>query len=317
MATVFETADIDAAHEFLCRAYGRLRLRATADAHHVRFGHYSLGAAQLHRNSFRMSIDVDSAPQQALIFGRVVGGHIAFRTSGPVRVYGAPGEAFVAVQPGEPHRAALENADLRLAMLDPGMVAEVADAAPGRAARPIRFAAHVPVPARSAWLWDTTYDYVFGCVNTTPEAVVEPLVAGSMARLLAATALAVFPHDGVTEPTIEDRRDAHPASLRRAVAFIDDNAHRDISPADIASEAHVSVRAMQLAFRRHLDITPRGYLRRVRLAHAHRDLLAADPHGTTVMSIAARWGFSDHSRFTAQYRAVYGVIPSWTLRRAS
>ncbi|GAB7040452.1 MULTISPECIES: helix-turn-helix transcriptional regulator [Catenuloplanes] len=316
MATVFETTDVDAAHEFLCRAYGRLRLRATSDEHHVRFGHYALGAAQLHRNSFRMSIDVDSAPQPELILGRVVDGHIAFRTSGPVRVYGTPGEAFVAVQPGESHRAALENAHLELAVLDPGLVTEVADGAPGRAERPIRFAAHVPVPARSAWLWDTTYDYVLHCLHATPEAVEEPLVAGSMARLLAATALAVFPHDGLTEPTIEDRHDAHPASLRRAVAFIDDNAHRDISPADIATAAHVSVRALQMAFRRHLEITPRGYLRRVRLAHAHRDLLAADPRGTTVMGVAARWGFADHSRFTAQYRAVYGVTPSWTLRRA-
>ncbi|GAB7048502.1 helix-turn-helix transcriptional regulator [Catenuloplanes indicus] len=317
MATVFETTDIDAVHEFLCRAYGRLRLRATAGEHHVRFGHYPVGAAQLHRNSFRMSLDVDSVPQQALIVGRIAGGRIALRAGGAARVYGTPGEAFVAVQPGEPHRAALDNAHLELAVLDPGLVAEVADGPPGRAARPIRFAAHVPVPARSAWLWDTTYDYVFDCLNATPEAVAEPLVAGSMARLLASTALSVFPHDGLTEPTIEDRRDAHPASLRRAVAFIDDNAHRDISPADIASVAHVSIRAMQMAFRRHLDITPRGYLRRVRLAHAHRDLLAADPRGTTVMAIAARCGFTDHSRFTAHYRAVYGVTPSWTLRRAS
>ncbi|MDP9799413.1 AraC-like DNA-binding protein [Catenuloplanes nepalensis] len=316
MATVFQTTDVDAAHEFLCRAYGRLRLRVTNGEHHARFGHYALGAAQLHRNSFRMSIDVDSAPQQTLIFGRVAGGHIAFRTRGPVRVYGRPGEVFTAVQPGEPHRAALEDADLELAVLEPGLVAEVADGAPGRAAHPIRFAANVPVPARSAWLWSTTYDYVLGCVAAAPEAVAEPLVAGSMARLLAATALAVFPHDGPDEPTIEDRRDAHPVPLRRAVAFIDDNAHRDISPADIASVAHVSIRAIQLAFRRHLDTTPRGYLRRVRLAHAHRDLLAADPRDTTVMAIASRWGFADHSRFTAQYRAVYGVIPSWTLRRA-
>ncbi|GAA3296409.1 hypothetical protein GCM10020218_079740 [Dactylosporangium vinaceum] len=50
-----------------------------------------------------------------------------------------------------------------------------------------------------------------------------------------AAALSVFPNDALREPIIEDRRDAHPATLRRAVAYSDDNAHRDIAVADIAA----------------------------------------------------------------------------------
>ena len=61
------------------------------------------------------------------------------------------------------------------------------------------------------------------------------------------------------------------------MTFIEENAHADITVADIAAAASVTVRAIQLAFRRHLDTTPLEYLRRVRLGHAHRDLLAADP----------------------------------------
>jgi transcriptional regulator GlxA family with amidase domain len=117
------------------------------------------------------------------------------------------------------------------------------------------------------------------------------------------------------EPTIEDRHDAHPANLRRALTFIDENADRGITPTDIALAARVTIRAVQLAFRRHLDTTPTAYLRRVRLDRAHRQLLAADPAVTTVSSVAMRWGFASHSSFTAQYRATYGVAPSGTLRR--
>jgi transcriptional regulator GlxA family with amidase domain len=106
-----------------------------------------------------------------------------------------------------------------------------------------------------------------------------------------------------------------PAAVRRAVAFIDEHADRDISAADIADAAHVTIRAVQLAFRRHLDTTPSDYLRRVRLDRAHQELCAASPgDGVTVTEIATRWGFASPSRFAASYRDTYGVLPSHTLR---
>jgi AraC-like DNA-binding protein len=36
--------------------------------------------------------------------------------------------------------------------------------------------------------------------------------------------------------------------------------------------------------------------------------------GRTVTSVAARWGFPSSARYTAQYRAAYGELPSQTLR---
>ncbi len=61
------------------------------------------------------------------------------------------------------------------------------------------------------------------------------------------------------------------------MTFIDEHAHQDISTADIAAAAHVTIRAVQLAFRRHLDTTPLEYLRRVRLDRAHQELMAGHP----------------------------------------
>lgn len=37
-----------------------------------------------------------------------------------------------------------------------------------------------------------------------------PLIIGSAARLLAVTVLATFPNNVLTDPTVEDSRDAHP-----------------------------------------------------------------------------------------------------------
>ena len=117
------------------------------------------------------------------------------------------------------------------------------------------------------------------------------------------------------DPTIQDRNDGSPATLRRAVAFIDEHAHEDITAADIGAAAFVTIRAVQLAFQRHMGTTPLAYLRRVRLARAHHDLTTADPATQTVTAIAYRWGFHSSSRFAAAYRQAYGIPPGHTLRR--
>jgi len=108
------------------------------------------------------------------------------------------------------------------------------------------------------------------------------------------------------------RHDRSPATLRRAIAFIDEQAHQDISMADIAAACGVTIRAVQLAFHRHLHTTPTRYLRRIRLDHAHRQLLTADPERDSMTAVSYQWGFASSSRSAAYYRSVYGVSPSST-----
>ena len=107
---------------------------------------------------------------------------------------------------------------------------------------------------------------------------------------------------------------AQPQTLRQAIAFIDDNAHLDIRLTDIAAAIGVPPRTVQYTFRRHLGATPLGYLRRVRLQRAHRDLQAADPAVDTVMAIAGRWRFGHPGRFSRAYKDAFGSSPSLTLR---
>jgi len=127
-------------------------------------------------------------------------------------------------------------------------------------------------------------------------------------------ALLTSPASALHDLATQDRFDSSPATLRRAVAFINEHAGRHLTVADIAAASFVTVRAVQLAFRRHLDMTPMQYLRRVRLHRAHQDLLAADPARESVTAVAYRWKFASASRFTAYYRGIYGVLPSHTLR---
>jgi hypothetical protein len=132
------------------------------------------------------------------------------------------------VPPGREYRATLDGADVELAFLHPQLLAQVAAAAPGRPARPLQFTDHQPISPAAAAVWSTTFDFVRDNLVTLP-VVDTALLESGAARLLAAAALSAFPNTAVLEPTIEDRNDAHPATLRRAAAFMDDNAHRDIS----------------------------------------------------------------------------------------
>jgi AraC-like DNA-binding protein len=105
------------------------------------------------------------------------------------------------------------------------------------------------------------------------------------------------------------------ARVRRAVDHIHDHAHEPLTVADIAVAAGLSVRGLQEAFQRVLDITPMMYLRQVRLAHVRDDLLQAHPDSTSVGDVAKRWGFTHAGRFSGAYAQRYGEYPKTTLRR--
>jgi len=115
---------------------------------------------------------------------------------------------------------------------------------------------------------------------------------------------------GQSEPPIASR------VVRQSLELMssEDGLHRSIT--EIANRLSISVRALELAFRKELDCTPRTYLQRLRLQRAHDELGRARPgDGTTVTAVATRCGFGHTGRFAALYRQTYGVHPSDMLRR--
>lgn len=105
------------------------------------------------------------------------------------------------------------------------------------------------------------------------------------------------------------------AIVRRAIDIIERHAAEPLSVVELAAEVGCGVRALQLSFRKQLDLTPAEYIRRVRLDRAHAMLQSSNPAHTSVPQIARLWGFNKTSRFVAQYRKAYGVTPDATLRK--
>lgn len=309
----FEVSGADEMEHFLTGAYGTsIRIRAETGPHLMR--HHRTEAGLVAFKTIYQSADLrfEVEPLHTVIIASTTTSQMERASGSADRRYGSK-ELFAMSYPELPYTTHLLPGQLRTAVIDLALLARVAATAPARRPQPLRLTALDPRSPQAAARWEATRAHI-ATLLATPETADQPLLIATSADLLAAVTLDTFPSTALDDPTIEDRRDAHPATLRRAMAFIDENAQRGISIADIAAAAFVTPRAVQLAFRTHLDTTPTDYLRGVRLDHAHRDLMAGDPARETVTSIAYRWGFPSASRFSAYYRLSYGVPPSHTLR---
>ena len=107
------------------------------------------------------------------------------------------------------------------------------------------------------------------------------------------------------------------AAIKHAADLLEERPSEPWTTVRLATEVHLSVRALQEGFRRDLDTTPMTYLRQVRLRRAHESLREADPDTATVGAIAGGLGILHLGRFAAAYRNAFGEAPSDTLNRPS
>jgi AraC-like DNA-binding protein len=104
-----------------------------------------------------------------------------------------------------------------------------------------------------------------------------------------------------------------PASIRRAVDFIQAHADGAIGLADIAEAACTSASSLLRHFHAHVGMSPYAFLRTVRLERAHTEI----EHGgdDAIRDIALRWGFQNASKFSRAYQEQFGERPSETRSR--
>ena len=311
MQDEFITADPEEAHAFMRAVYTESTMRIAGSRDGFRMRHTAAGAGSFSVAvmTHTMAVEHVAQPLGYPLIGRVLQGKIERETDRET-VRAGLGDMFLVAQPDRPYTVRWDNVGLQMIQVSPAVLAEVAGVA--KAGR-LRFTSLVPESPASARNLAATVDFIASGLLASPEAAASPLLISGATRLLAGAMLTAFPH----EADVPAERPPGPggtATLRRAVAFIDEFAGADISAVDIAAGAHVTLRAVQHAFQRHLGTTPMTYLRRVRLDRARQELRSASPAHATVTQIANRWGFSSPSRFTAHYRAAYGELPRETLR---
>ncbi|MEU6277451.1 helix-turn-helix transcriptional regulator [Streptomyces populi] len=316
--STFETADPDLACQWLSQAYQSVP--------QVRLAGEAVGDRPLVHLSQRLAAGISSAdlamvpqfatrmhPTDMIVINAIHSGTFEmYEDDHTVRRF-TDDDVFVASGPQYTYDCRTDDLHTRTATVSRQLMEQVAGQPAGGPAQPWHFLAPTPVDDTTADLWRTTTTFVADLMEN-PNAADNPLLLGNAARMLTAAALTAFPNTLYPgEPAPADHPGAVPDSVRHATSYIDDHAHLDITLADIAEHVHFTPRAVQYAFRRHLDTTPMAYLRRVRLEQAHRELLAADPRTSTVTEIAMRWGFAHPGHFAVHYRDAYNTMPSTTL----
>jgi len=312
----FATEVPDAAEEFISQAYVEVDLGMRAAESSFRFAveRFDGGPFKLDDMEIAAAASFTFEIEDVYVINQVRHGRLRVTQPG-VKEELTRGELALVGLPGVKTTTEVADYQQHVVTLDVAALREAAGIEPDSEKLP-EFTSVLPISAARAASWRRTLSYVGAMLRGDPAIADAPLVIGSANRLLAGLILATFPNDLIEAPARADEHDARSvAALRRAVAFIDSSADLDIGIADIAAAAGMSRRAVQLAFRRHLDTTPTDYLRRVRLDGAHRELLGASGGDRlTVTEVAYRWGFSSPSRFAERYRAAFGRSPSETLR---
>jgi AraC family ethanolamine operon transcriptional activator len=101
--------------------------------------------------------------------------------------------------------------------------------------------------------------------------------------------------------------------VRLADDFLQWHLDEPLSILDLHREIGVSERTLRYAFQQRFGMGPKAYLKKLQLNAVRHALKKADPNATTVHAVAQRWGFWHTGAFSADYRSLFGELPSETL----
>jgi AraC-like DNA-binding protein len=156
---------------------------------------------------------------------------------------------------------------------------------------------------------------LIGAEITNPTGLVfQPIVAAPLEECLLMSLLFAMHHQ-YSDALHGSEAGCAGRLVTRAIDAIHAEPQRPYTVSGLAEIADLNPRYLRYEFHRQVGVPPMAYVRHVRLARAHADLLAADPAETTVAEVARRWGFARTGRFVAQYENRYGSPPSEALHR--
>jgi len=139
-----------------------------------------------------------------------------------------------------------------------------------------------------------------------------PLIQTQLTDALLIGLLTLQPHN--LQPMLE-RADANsgPAYVRRAEEFIRENILNHVSVVQTARAVGVSLRSLQMGFKKYRGYSMRDFIKEERLKRARHFL--KHPQGRNIYQIALDCGINNPSQFSAYYKQRFGETPSQTLAR--
>ena len=104
---------------------------------------------------------------------------------------------------------------------------------------------------------------------------------------------------------------------RAAIVHLDEIRHRPITIGELASSQNVSHRTLERAFVSVTSFTPGTHIRISRLNGVRRMLMSGSYTEEPVTNPASHWGFTHLGRFSADYKWLFGELPSQTVQSSN
>ena len=179
---------------------------------------------------------------------------------------------------------------------------------------PLEFARSVNADSRAGRQWMSTVKFI----HQSTDLLEHPVLSKRLQQLAIDGLLFSQMHNYTS--ALNSYVDSHirkqPKIIQQVIDFIEHDPRAVAGVGDLAGIAGLSVRALQLVFQQHLNVSPMVYVRDARLRRAREQLRKAPPGSLTVAQVAYAWGFSNPGRFSALYLKKFGESPSETLRCA-
>ncbi len=259
--------------------------------------------------SLRFSEGRDSYYVHVPVDGRLESQYLGQRwlsTPATATIYGPEAEMSVTRWPGASRHLGVK--------INQRVVDAALETLSGNAARSsVPFAVTLPLADHAARSWVTQVHWLNRELARPDSPMRHPAVLDPLVESLVYGLLLVADHPR-REAISSSVRPVRAGAVRAAMDIIESTPQSALTTSRLAVDCHVSVRALQEGFRRHVGMSPMAYLRVVRLRRAHGELRSAHPSHTGVAAIAHRWGFAHLGRFAAAYKAMYGESPLQTLR---
>jgi AraC family ethanolamine operon transcriptional activator len=154
---------------------------------------------------------------------------------------------------------------------------------------------------------------VFMLLEAAPGQLAAPEAARNLRHSLLEAVIAAL-RDADGEPPASFTAAVRRATVQRARDYALSRPDEPLTVAELCTALRISRRSLQTCFQDILGMSPHQYLRTLRLNGLRRALRGAIGSGACVHELAARWGFWHLSSCAADYRRLFGELPSETLR---
>lgn len=118
-------------------------------------------------------------------------------------------------------------------------------------------------------------------------------------------------HPGEARIPVGSRYKIEDPRLVKAIRLMEEHVEDTLALTDVADAAQVSERQLERLFHKHLQATPVGFYRQLRLDRAHRLLVYSR---LSVRNVALATGFSTLAEFSRAFKGRYGKPPSHARR---